>query len=51
MKTFKIKLKHDNGTINLKTVARNKENAIYKIVQAENCPINAIKQIKELKTV
>ena len=51
MKTFAIKLKHDKGTIKIKTVARNKENAVYKIIQAEHCPVNAIKEIKELKTV
>ena len=48
MQTFVIKLKHDKGTVKIKTVARNEENAVYKVMQAEGCPFTAIKSIKQV---
>lgn len=50
MKNYKyvITLKHDNGKINIMTVASNKEEAKKIVCEAEKCPYNAIIKIKNL---
>jgi hypothetical protein len=45
MKTYKIKLQHDNGKVNLIVKAENQEDAIKKVLNAENCPRSAILKI------
>jgi nitrate reductase NapAB chaperone NapD len=45
MKNYKITLKHDKGKINLIVKASNEEEAINKILNAENCPKSAIIKI------
>ena len=47
MKTYKLTLKHDNGTINLIVKADNEEAAKQIVIKAEGCPAGAITKIKE----
>lgn len=42
VKTYKAKLKHDNGIIYISTTATSAEDAINKIASAENCPASAV---------
>jgi len=46
---YSFKVKHDNGTVNISTVARSKESAINIICTNENCPENALTFIKSEK--
>ncbi len=48
MKTFIFKLKHDNGSFKLSTVARDLETAKDMICKAENCPAGALTFVKEI---
>lgn len=48
MKTYKLTLKHDNGTVNLIVKAGNEESAKQIVMKAEGCPAGAITKIKEL---
>ena len=47
MKTYKLTLKHDNGTVNLIVKAENEEAAKQIVMKAEGCPARAITKIKE----
>jgi hypothetical protein len=49
LKTFRAAVKHDRGTIYIRTVATDKETARKIICAAEDCPDRAITSIKELK--
>jgi hypothetical protein len=42
MLQYTFKLKHDKGTITIRTIADNLEAAIIKVEKSENCPRNAI---------
>lgn len=42
MKQFEFEIKHDNGTITLRTFARNLEEAQNVICKAEDCPRSAL---------
>lgn len=46
MKTYIVTLKHDNGVYRIKTVAKCIGNAIHAVCMAENCPENAVTNIK-----
>ena len=48
MKNYIITVKHDDGTIKIKTAAISKVHAIMLVSAAENCPIDAIVTIKEI---
>ena len=49
MKKYRLTLKHDNGTVNITTVAKDFATAIHLIMEAEGCPESAITNIKVLK--
>lgn len=49
MKKYKITLKHDNGKINITTMAENEITAISKVMLTEQCPRSAIIKIKVIK--
>jgi hypothetical protein len=49
MYNYIITLKHDTGSIKIKTRAESMEAAIKAVTTAENCPEGAIKRIKEEK--
>lgn len=51
MNIYILTLKHDNGTIRIKTSASSEEAAISKVMAAELCPRSAIKSIKYIKTL
>lgn len=42
MKTYRVKVKHDNGTVNLTVTAPTRERAISQVMAAEKCPERAI---------
>jgi hypothetical protein len=44
-KTYHVQISHDNGIINLTTMATSYQNAIDIICKAEGCPERAIKKI------
>ena len=48
MKTYKLTLKHDTGTTDVRLHAKNKEGAIKRIMNLEGCPKRAIIKIKEV---
>ena len=48
MKTYKITIAHDNGTIALRATARTKQMAIEIVMASENCPSCAILSIKQI---
>jgi len=43
---YTLKVKHDNGTVNLKTSASSEEEAIKTIMNVEGCPRRAILSVK-----
>jgi hypothetical protein len=45
--TYRITIKHDNGKVTLTVTASDIKTAIDKVLQAENCPLQAI--IKVIK--
>jgi hypothetical protein len=47
MKNYILTLKHDTGSIKIKTRAESMEAAIKAVTTAENCPEGAITKIKE----
>jgi len=47
MKQYKVKVKHDNGSITFQVIASNEEDAINKVMKAENCPRCAITSVKK----
>ena len=47
MKNYILTVKHDNGTIKIKTAAKDKIHAAWLIMEAESCPFCAITNIKE----
>lgn len=49
MKTYKAKLKHDEGTVYIRVMARNEREAIRRICDSELCPERSIKKIIEIK--
>jgi len=49
MRNFSVKLKHDNGFINIKTTATSKMQAIDNVLQAEGCPVQAIVMVYDLE--
>jgi hypothetical protein len=49
MKKYTITLKHDNGKINITTMASDELTAIAKVMLMENCPKSAIIKIKVTK--
>ena len=48
MNTFIVTVEHDNGTINIRVTATNKEFAKSKIMKVENCPESAIVKVVDL---
>jgi len=48
MKTYKAKLKHDNGIVYIRVLAENEREAIKRICDAEMCPERAIEKIIEI---
>jgi hypothetical protein len=49
LNSYQLTLKHDNGIINITTVADSRKKAKEKITKTENCPEQAIRKIKFLK--
>lgn len=49
MKTYKAKLKHDNGIVHIRVMARNESEAIRRICDSELCPERAIEKIIKIK--
>ena len=45
METYKLKVKHDTGTIHITTTGTSPENAAQKVMQSEGCPRAAIIEI------
>lgn len=48
---YTLKVKHDNGTVNIKTTASSEEAAIGNIMKAENCPRSAIISVNKTKKI
>jgi hypothetical protein len=51
LKHYTLKVKHDNGKVNLKTTASSEKEAKEKIMKAEGCPESAIISCKETGSV
>lgn len=43
---FIVTVKHDNGTVRIKTAARNAETAKQLVMAAEHCPPSAIRRVR-----
>lgn len=48
-KKYVVSLKHDNGTVNIKTVATSEKTAKENVLNAENAPASAVISVKEVK--
>jgi hypothetical protein len=48
---YNLKVKHDNGTVNIKTTASSEEAAIGNVMKAENCPRGAILSVSKTKKI
>lgn len=48
MKEFIVTVRHDGGTVKLKTIAANEGAAVGMVMKAERCPFNAIKDVTEV---
>jgi len=51
MKTYTFKLSHDNGSFKLSTYATDLETAQNMVMNAEGCPLSALKLISEVETL
>ena len=48
---YTLKVKHDKGTVNIKTTASSEEAAIGNVMKAENCPRGAILSVSKTKKI